>query len=178
MKTLCVHPIDPTTSFLSEIYQGKDWRVVREIQDAKQLLEEAKSYDRIIGLGHGFDEGLFAKSGMNFTKKAFSHGLAINSDWAPIMKTKQNVCIWCFASTWAKSYDVPGFFSGMFVSEVGEALLLGLEATEQEITESNYMFSKILGKNIFQENMYEKVLEEYNGNNPVVKYNRSLLCNR
>jgi hypothetical protein len=74
-----------------------------------------------------------------------------------------------------------GFYSGMFISEVGEALYCGLPGTQQdEVDESNYGFVNIIGKYINEDKnvIYENVIREYGiiaEENPVALYNHNRL---
>lgn len=38
MKTLVIHPKDPTTDFLCEIYKGRDWSVINDPDVSKSFL--------------------------------------------------------------------------------------------------------------------------------------------
>ena len=51
MKTLCIHPNDPTTTMLNVIYEDKDWDIINDTSITKEeLKEKMKDYDRIIML--------------------------------------------------------------------------------------------------------------------------------
>jgi hypothetical protein len=75
------------------------------------------------------------------------------------------------------TFQLEGFYSGMFISEVGEALYCGLPATEQDqVDESNYGFVNIISKYINEDKnvIHEKVTGEYGliaEDNPVALYN-------
>lgn len=53
MKTLVIHPQDPTTDFLCNIYSDKDWSIINSHVSSRVLKESIKSHDRIVMLGHG-----------------------------------------------------------------------------------------------------------------------------
>jgi hypothetical protein len=78
-------------------------------------------------------------------------------------------------------FGLKGFYSGMFISEVGEALYCGLPGTQQdEVDESNYGFVNIIGKYINEDKnvIYENVMKEYGiiaEENPVALYNHNRL---
>ena len=69
MKTLVIHPIDPTTHFLEKIYEGKDWTILRPGKSSsvmhvskKDIKEAIKDHDRIVMLGHGTQDGLLGST--------------------------------------------------------------------------------------------------------------------
>jgi hypothetical protein len=94
------------------------------------------------------------------------------------LKQKDNsVFIWCNADKFVDTFKLEGFYSGMFISEVGEALYCGLPGTEQDqVDESNYGFVNIISKYINEDKnvIHEKVTSEYGliaEDNPVALYN-------
>ena len=59
MKTLVIHPKDPTTEFLTPIYANlNDKTVVTDGITKSELRVLIEIHDRIIMLGHGFQYGL------------------------------------------------------------------------------------------------------------------------
>ena len=59
MKNLIIHPEDPTTSFLSQIYAPlTNKTVVKGGITKSELRELIESYDRVFMLGHGSPYGL------------------------------------------------------------------------------------------------------------------------
>ena len=78
-------------------------------------------------------------------------------------------------------YDLKGFYTGMFISEVGEAMYCGLPMTKQpEVDESNFEFVDLMGEYINNESerLHEKVKERYGllvEHNPVANYNHQRL---
>ncbi len=63
MKILIIHPDDPTTDFLSQIYaQFVDKTVVKGGITKSELRELIESHDRILLLGHGSPYGLLSRS--------------------------------------------------------------------------------------------------------------------
>jgi hypothetical protein len=96
----------------------------------------------------------------------------------PLLKEKtDNVFIWCNADKFVDVFKLKGFYSGMFISEVGEAYYCGLPGTEQDqVDESNYGFVNIIGKYINEDTntIHENVKNEYGliaESNPVALYN-------
>ena len=159
METLVIHPKDSTTDFLSDIYSDeKDWTVIRENPSKKLLKQLIKTHDRIIMLGHGSENGLFG-----FDK------LIINSKWIYLLRQKYCVCIWCNAIQFVEKYKLNGFYTGMIISDYMEANLYCINATNDEIEESNMLFAKSIKDNLFDE---YSVKEIYQSNvNPVIMFN-------
>ena len=55
--------------------------------------------------------------------------------------------IWCNADRFVERNKLKGFYSGMFISEVGEAYYCGLPNTPQSVVdESNNEFARMLGE--------------------------------
>jgi hypothetical protein len=61
MKTLVIHPQDPTTDFLKPIYQAlPDTTVVTGGVFKDEIIDLIMQHDRVIMLGHGTPHGLLA----------------------------------------------------------------------------------------------------------------------
>ena len=90
---IVVHPYDPSTRMLCEIYKGIEgvtlfdsWEQRKEILDA---IAAAPKDEPILLLGHGCPYGLLD----------MRYGLVINDSDAEILKDRPNlVGIWCYAS--------------------------------------------------------------------------------
>jgi hypothetical protein len=100
----------------------------------------------------------------------------------PYLKQKENnVYIWCNADKFVDVFGLKGFYSGMFISEVGESNYCGLPGMSQEIVdESNYGFCNIIAKHINEDKelIHENVKKEYGliaETNPVAFYNNNRL---
>ena len=174
MKTLVIHAEDSSTDFLCPIYQNiKDKTVLRKGFSKVEVAEQIKVHDRIIMLGHGSPEGLFAV-GQFKTDNSY----IIDSSLSDILAEKEeNVYIWCHANKFVEKFDLKGFYTGMFVSEILEALFCDLPLVEQRVVdESNDGFSKIVSHyiNDSKSTIYNKTIEEYQAiakNNLVAAYN-------
>jgi hypothetical protein len=74
-------------------------------------------------------------------------------------------------------HELNGFYSGMFISEVGEAMYCGLPGTKQEtVTASNDYFAELLGEVINEplSVIYDHIMDNYGlllGYNSVASYN-------
>lgn len=164
MKTLVIHPDDRSTDFLKEIYKGKDWTIINDhsaCRSRKVLTNLIRKHDRIIMMGHGYPYGLF------FT--------AINSNMVYLLREKECVCIWCNADKFVNKYKLTGFYTGMFISEVGEAFVYGITATQEQIDYSNNLFATELNKVIDSPDVWETIKENYNGDCPVIQFNNKRL---
>jgi hypothetical protein len=179
MNTLVIHPFDKSTTFLEVIYQTTPNKTVItggiSKNEVKKLIEE---HDRVMMMGHGSPNGLF---NINQFKDCYN-GYIIDNEMVNLLSKKDNnVYIWCNADKFVDQHWLKGFYSGMFISEVGEANYCGLFGTKQDIVdESNYGFSNILAEYIDEEKseMYKKLMLEYGTlaiQNPVALYNYNRL---
>ena len=165
MKTLVIHSTDPSTDFLKEIYRDKDYTVINHNPSNKELIQAIKSHGRIMMMGHGVPQGLIG------------HGkLIINSSYIYLLRGKLCVGIWCNADQFFKRYNLQGFFTGMFISEVGEARVNLIETTQEKVTYSNEYFASEFRK---YENMicvHQLIKSHYNSFDcPVIQFNNDRL---
>jgi hypothetical protein len=179
MKTLIIHPEDSSTSFLDIVYEPIVNKTVitggitkTEVQ---KLIHE---HDRVMMMGHGSPGGLFSIGKFDGNCGAY----IIDQNMVPALSKKDNsVFIWCNADKFVNTFKLRGFYSGMFISEVGEAYYCGLPGTEQEqVDESNYGFVNIIAKYINEDKniIHENVTKEYGliaEENPVALYNNNRL---
>jgi len=164
MKTLVIHPDDRSTDFLKQIYEGRDFTVItkhkRELPKNK-FIQAIKDHDRIIMMGHGFPGGLF-----------MSH---IDSTLVYLLREKECICIWCNADQFVNKYGLTGFFTGMFISEVGEANWFHIETDQAEVDFSNELFTQLVTENIDNEEIHTVLKENYAGDSPVIQFNNDRL---
>lgn len=177
-NTLVVHPADPSTACLSVIYQGRGWDVITDwaIKE-KKLREEIKLHDRIIMLGHGTPQGLLAGGYLwGHSEWIRFHHYIIDGNFADILRSKETISIWCHSDLFFKKYKMKGLHTGMIISEVSEEMYILNRKwlTEEQMDENMKLFSEAFAKYIDRppEEMREKVLEEYVGDDPVTRYNR------
>ena len=174
MKTLVIHAEDSSTDFLSPIYQTiEDRTVLRKGFTKNEIAEQIKVHDRIIMLGHGCPDGLFAVGQFET-----NNSLIIDSSLISLLaEKKENIYIWCHANQFVEKHNLKGFYTGMFVSEFLEVVYCELPLVEEDvINESNDGFSSIVSKyvNDSKSVLYKNTLEEYQiiaNRNLVAAYN-------
>lgn len=186
-KTLVIHPKDRSTDFLKPIYQNipdvtlvvgsetyEDPRKKINVKDIHKLIEE---HDRVIMLGHGCPDGLFSMG-----RFADAYGLVISDRTVELLREKKdNIYIWCNANEFVERYGLTGFYSGMFISEVGEAYAMGLDKQSQKVVNtSNDTFSEILSRYANEPSsvIHENVVREYSvlaESNEVASFNNKRL---
>jgi hypothetical protein len=173
VKTLVIHPIDATTDFLSVIYEGKDWTILRRsIYKKLELVEALNSHDRIIMLGHGLPQGLLSIT----NRDSMSYQMVIDSKLVYILREKECICIWCNADQFVRKYALRGFHTGMIISEDEEANLFSITYNNSDIKESNELFAKTIKSYIDSENVLEEVKSEYvSETNNIIKFNMNNL---
>jgi hypothetical protein len=178
MKTLIIHPEDESTFFLDIVYKPiENKTVVTGGVSKSELMTLIKEHDRVMMMGHGSPGGLFS-----INKFDNCGAYIIDQQMVPLLKEKKdNVFIWCNADKFVEVFGLEGFYSGMFISEVGEAYYCGLPGTEQDqVDESNYGFVNIIAKYINEDKnvIHENVKKEYGliaEENPIALYNNNRL---
>jgi len=181
MKTLIIHPEDPTTTFLSQIYARLTCKtIIRGGISKSELQNLIESHDRVLVLGHGSPYGLLSQGQFPDT------GLLIIDDSMVLtLKNKRdNIYIWCHADQFVHRHRLTGLNSGMFISEGSEAIYynfdnMDLELIEQSIDKFAWILSKYLNEPM--KILYQKLLYEYElvaRTNPIARFNleRLYLC--
>jgi hypothetical protein len=168
-KTLIIHPKDNSTDFLKGIYKNiPNITLITEGKSKNEIKQLIEKHDRIMMMGHGSSNGLFAVG--DWPDK---HSYIIDESIVNILSKKDNsVFIWCNADGFVNKFKLKGFFSGMFISEVSEANYCGvLNTTQDVINESNYGFVNIVSEHIYkpQDEMYNQITNKYN---ILAKYNK------
>ena len=125
-----VHSTDPTTQVLSLLYQQReDIKALITDRDTSSAVQRAiRADDVIMMLGHGNRYGLFSKPDKNGKYERFM----ITGKHVQFLRGKTCIGIWCYANMFAEKYGLRGLFSGMIVSELQEAIDLGIPATKEE----------------------------------------------
>jgi len=175
MKTLVIHPHDETTHFLKPIYQDiPNKTVITGDWSADGVGYLIAIHDRIIMMGHGSPRGLFGVG-------SFNQYYVVGEDQADLLQDKECIFIWCHADQFVKEHNLKGFHSGMFISEVNEALIYKLKGDKRLIAESNNTFAFMLGSVINRPlpDIYEQIKKEYGWlaeRNEIAKYNHERLA--
>jgi len=173
MKRLVIHPKDKTTDFLCPIYDGLNATVVTGGATRDEIKDMIKEHDQVMMLGHGTPNGLLSIG--NFP---FGWGHIIDDSCASVLAEKDNsIFIWCNADQYVKYNKLKGFFTGMFISEVAEAKLMGLPLAQQHaVDESNAWFvsgmKKVAADDV--ELMHSYIKHDYGEithRNPIANYN-------
>jgi hypothetical protein len=175
METLIIHPNDRSTDFLRPIYEDiKNKTVITGSISRDDLRDLIKHHDQIIMLGHGSPRGLFNMS------RNFDRGYIIGAAEVDVLRSKKLVAVWCHADKFMEEYQLPGLYSGMFISEVSEASFYNIKTTQDEVEESNDEFARMLGKQLAEEpdkdKIWSSVKEEYSAvgkRNIIAEYNSS-----
>lgn len=178
MSTLIIHPDDSSTTFLERVYAPiEDKTVITGGYSKREVSQMIQEHDRVMMMGHGSPWGLFAM-GQFFLTGAYIIDFNLVSI---LMEKKDSVFIWCHANQFVDHYKLRGFYSGMFISEVGEAHYCHLTGVGQPfVDQSNFGFVDIVGKYINEETqtLHENVKREYGliaETNPVAQYNNERL---
>lgn len=193
MKTLIIHPTDPSTFFLDIVYESvQDKTLITGGISKTEVQQLIREHDRVMMMGHGSPGGLFNIHRNPFTN--CGNGYIIDQSMVPLLKEKDNsVFIWCNADKFVDVFGLKGFYSGMFISEVGEANYCSRDfpinskeyiklrtTTQEEVDESNYGFCNIIAKYINEDKelIHKNVKKEYGiiaESNTVALYNNNRL---
>jgi len=176
--TLIIHPKDASTKFLESVYHNIPNKTVITGGVSKEfLLKEIENHQRIMMMGHGTASGLFSVGQFKNT-----NGYIIDSSMVSgLTKKKESIFIWCNADQFVLRHQLTGFYTGMFISEVGEACYCGLPYVQQEeVDESNFLFVNQLGAciNNNSEIIYNRIIKEYGvllPQNKIAAYNHQRL---
>jgi hypothetical protein len=183
MKTLVIHPKDKSTDFLKPIYAGLDEvTLVTGGLNQEDILQAIQTHDQVMMMGHGSPSGLFAVGQFPFARPY--SGYVIGADLVEALSQKDNnIFIWCNADQFVNRHELKGFYSGMFVSETGEAFYCGVKTFDQvSVTESNDTFARLLGECLqatrAPEEIHSQIKEQYGslaGTNLIAAYNHQRL---
>jgi hypothetical protein len=157
---------------LKAVYEGKGYDVISDprISD-EEVVEQIKSHDKIIMLGHGTPYGL-----ISWNRTTGEVRYVINDSHAEILKTKETYSMWCHSDAFFERHDMKGFHSGMIISEEMEALMYGIVGySDEDIAESMMPLMYAMYDTIEMEDLEEMkriILERYNAKDPVTWFNR------
>ena len=103
--------------------------LITERNTSSDVQRAIRTDDVIIMLGHGNEYGLFSKP----DKKGEYRRFLITDKHVQFLRDRTCIGIWCYANKFAEKYKLHGLFSGMIISELQEAIDLGVPATKDEI---------------------------------------------
>lgn len=129
--------------FLNKAYDSlDDVTLVQGNVTKNQIRGMIDSHDQVMMMGHGTPGGL-----LSVGQFPGAPGYVIDDSFASLLAERDNsVYIWCNADKYVNRNQLSGFYTGMFISEVAEAYLMGLGGTTQrEVDESNNSFVETIG---------------------------------
>jgi len=168
-SVLVIHPKDPTTEFLTHCYEGKGYDVIRDCLTPKEeIINQIQNHDKIIMMGHGTPAGLLNPK---------TWGYIIDPNDADLLSTKETISIWCNSDSYFRRYNIPGFHTGMIISETSEeAYVLGhIPVNKKDLLDNMNRFATIIGECIEEspKDMQKYVLDNYVGEDEVTQFNRT-----
>ena len=134
-----IHATDPTTQVLSLLYQQReDVRLcITEKSTSSDVQRVIRADDVLMMLGHGNEYGLFSKPDRNGDYRRF----LITDRHVQFLRDNTCIGIWCYANKFAEKYKLHGLFSGMIISELQEAIDLGVPITKDDIDKEMEKFT-------------------------------------
>ena len=139
---IVIHANDPTTSFLSRLYEQREdvSMHITEASTSGEVQRAIRGDDTIMMLGHGDHDGLLSVTNC--------HGIydrhLIGGRHVQFLRDKTCIGIWCYANLFADRYHLHGLFSGMIISELQEAIQCEVTATMEEIDAEMVKFAQRL----------------------------------
>lgn len=112
------------------------------------------------------------------------NGYVVDDMTTEKLSGKKLTAIWCNADQYMEWNELEGFYTGMFISDEGEAKMIGTADTDKwQVEESNYAFVSIVRRFIDQspEKLRDALMLEYGEmaeRNAIAKYNLHRLYTR
>lgn len=167
---------DEDTKLLQAMWKGLDNVKVVELKpnSFREEMYDAilNEEDTILFCGHGSGNGCWSPS--------YHYSLDVNT--LPYVKAKNIIGVWCHASDFARRYDVPGFFTYMFISSKAEANFEGIKSvSDKEIKRCELEFmqkvNQLLKDNVPLDRWVDKIQNEMlnENSNEVERFNYSQL---
>lgn len=134
-----IHANDPTTRFLSLLYEVREdlTHHITELGTNSDVVRAIRADRALMMLGHGNEYGLFSKPNKDGRYERFM----ITDRHVQFLRGRTCIGIWCYANQFAERYGLHGLFSGMIISELQEAIDLGISATKEEINKEMIKFT-------------------------------------
>ena len=172
MIAIFMNTMEDTNTF-APLFEGLDCGVLVNPTRAEviEVLEQNPT-ETLLCLGHGSPRGLFASDWQ---------GYVIDSSMSYLLKDREMIGIWCYASDFARMNNLKGFFTYMFISNANEASIHHCgEVTDELIYEENLKFSNAINTFIKEgkpmEEWVETLYESCNSDLPFVEFNYSNLA--
>jgi len=178
MTTLVIHPKDRTTDFLKQIYKNiPNKTVITGGTDKQSIIQLIGMHDRVLLMGHGSPNGLFSVG--QFNLDMYSSSYIVGDGCVEALRKKDNILyLWCNADRFVNYHKLKGLYSGMFISETGEAHYCRVRTSRTQVAESNDLFAYLLGEQLTTDKPLTQIhqtvkslyseMAEYN---PVAEYN-------
>ena len=127
----------PDTAIFNRIYKNIHNTNVRVLfnpsrEDVRHELHDY-TYRRIVLIGHGDINGLYNSDWSGYT---------IDNSFVSLLRGRNVVGIWCYATEFARRYGLSGFFTSMFISNVEEAIEHGFDISDGDIEYLSTVFSE------------------------------------
>ena len=169
---IVVHANDPTTKFLSKLYEMREDVTVRITEKSTNgaVRRALKADDTIMMLGHGNMYGLFSTP----NRKGVFLRLLIDDSHTQFLRGKTCIGIWCHADEYAYRHGLHGLFSGMIISELHEAIEYNITATKEEIDAEMEKFAfrlKYCIENYALEEVPQRMLEMDDVKSELTRFN-------
>lgn len=175
---IIIHPFDPSTRFLSLIYEGFEDALFfdsgKQKNEIRSALTISPKDELVLMLGHGTPDGMVDRRDWTYL---------INDKDVDLLINRPNLIgIWCYASSFAEKHKLKGLYCGMFISEYGEALDLGIKSTYEEVEEYSWdfagRFGELLRAGLGLKEIANTLTDEKYQNSELTKYNYSRLTFR
>ena len=171
-KVLVIHPEDSSTDMLQAVYFDKGYDVIRDPSISNdELVEQIRSHDKIIMLGHGTPDGLLA-----FDRENYGIRYLINDSHAELLRSKETYSMWCYSDMYFRRNGMKGFHSGMIISERSEACAYGIRGyTDEDVAMTMMPLMFAMHDTLEMEDLEEMrriILERYVADDPITAFNR------
>ena len=133
---LVIHVISTEdTKMFKCLYTGIDAKVLVNPTKEDAIKAIYEENDCVMLIGHGTEYGLLDVD---------LNGYLIGPGSAPLLKNRTVIGIWCYAGNFAQKYDLKGFFTSNFISNIDELIDCGFSRfneDEDTISVENFLFS-------------------------------------
>ena len=128
------------------------------------------SQNDLVLYGHGWEFGLFNVN---------QNGELVGENEVDMLRKRNVVGLWCYAGNFADKYNLHGFFTSMFISNIDEANYLQVPSTPEVIKEEVVKFNRLINELLKSHTPYSQWVEflqkNVTPNCPVASYNYEAL---